>query len=59
MNKINISAIVPAISLAYSVNAMVQNMSKTECKAAEENCGSFAANAKESCVNEAKKRFSK
>lgn len=30
MNKINISGILLAISLAYSVNAIAQNMSKSE-----------------------------
>ena len=65
MNKINISAIVLAISLAYSFNVMAQNMSQedhkasdknivSEYKSAKVNCGSFSGNAKDICVAEAK-----
>ncbi len=65
MNKFNISAIVLAISLAYSVNVMAQTMSKAEYKAAEQSimteyksakatCGSLTANAKDICIAEAK-----
>lgn len=65
MNKFNISSIVLAISLAYSVNVMAQTMSKTEYKAAEQSimteyksakasCGSLTANAKDVCMTEAK-----
>lgn len=65
MNKISISAIVLAVSLAYGFNAMAQNMSKdehkssdknivTEYKSAKGNCGSFSGNAKDICIAEAK-----
>ena len=65
MTKINISAITLAISLVYSVNAMAQNMSKTEYKSitqtikseyktAKHNCNVYADNAKDICVVDAK-----
>lgn len=65
MNKFTISSITLAISLAFSVNAMAQNMSKDEYKAAEKRiaaeykadkvrCASLAANAKDICKAEAK-----
>ena len=65
MNKINISTITLAISLIYSVNAMAQNMSKAEYKSktqnieseyktAKLNCNSYADNAKDICVVDAK-----
>ena len=65
MNKLKISAIVLAISLAYSVNGMAQSLSKTEYKAAGKNivaeyksakgaCVSFADNARDICMAEAK-----
>jgi hypothetical protein len=65
MNKINIGAIVLAISLACSGNAMAQNMSKSEYKAAHKHivaeytsdkahCGSLAGNARDICIAEAK-----
>jgi hypothetical protein len=65
MNKFTISSFALAVSLAFSVNAMAQNMSKDEYKAAEKriaaeykldkaNCGSLAGNAKDICKAEAK-----
>jgi hypothetical protein len=66
MNKINISALTLAISLIYSAGAMAaQNMSKseykaagqnisTEYKAAKLNCHSFAGNARDICMVDAK-----
>ena len=65
MNKLYIIAILAVTSLAFSVGAMAQNMSKSEYKAAEKNikaeyksakanCGSFADNVKDICMAEAK-----
>lgn len=65
MNKLNISVIVLAVSMAYSFNVMAQNMSKdehkvtdknivTEYKSAKVNCGAFSGNAKDICIAEAK-----
>ncbi len=65
MNKFTISSLALAISLAFSVNAMAQNMSKDEYKAAEKrisaeykldkaNCDSLSSNAKDICKAEAK-----
>jgi hypothetical protein len=65
MNKFTISSIILALSLAFSVNAMAQNMSKDEYKAADKRiaaedksdkarCASLAANAKDICKAEAK-----
>ncbi len=65
MNKFTISSLALAVSLAFSVNAMAQNMSKDEYKAAEKritadyksdkaNCNSLAGNAKDICKAEAK-----
>ena len=64
MNRLNISSIALAISLAFSANA-AQSMSKDEYKAAEHRiaadyksdkagCGSLAHNAKDICMAEAK-----
>ena len=63
MNKLKLSAIVLAISLAYGVNDVSKPV-KTEYKAAEKPsrpntnrqraCGSFADNAKDICMAEAK-----
>lgn len=65
MNKLNIGSIALALSLAFSVSAMAQNMSKDEYKTAEHRiaadyksnkagCGSMAHNAKDICMAEAK-----
>jgi len=65
MNKFNISAIAVAIGLAFSAGAMAQSMSKDEYKVHKESiaaqyesaktgCDSFAGNAKDVCIAEAK-----
>jgi hypothetical protein len=65
MNKFTISSLALAVSLAISVNAMAQNMSKDEYKGAEKritaeykvnkaNCDSLAGNAKDICKAAAK-----
>ncbi len=65
MNKLNITSIALALSLAFSVNAMAQSMSKDEYKAAEHRiaaeyksdkagCDSMAGNAKDICITSAK-----
>ena len=65
MNKFNISSVALALSLAFSVNAMAQKMSKDEYKAADDriateyksakaHCDSLADNAKDICMAEAK-----
>jgi membrane-associated HD superfamily phosphohydrolase len=66
MNKINISAVTLAISLVYNVGAMAaENMSKSEYKAASRSisadykaaklsCHSFAGNAEDICMVDAK-----
>jgi hypothetical protein len=65
MNKFNITAIAVAIGLAFSAGAMAQSMSKDEYKvhkdsivaqydSAKAGCDSFAGNAKDICMAEAK-----
>jgi hypothetical protein len=65
MNKFTISSFALAVSLVFSVNAMAQNMSKDEYKAAEKritaeykldkaNCDSLSGNAKDICKAEAR-----
>ena len=65
MNKLNITAIAVAISLAFSVGAMAQGMSKDEYKAGEDRitieyksakagCDSLSGNANDICMAEAK-----
>lgn len=65
MNKLHITAIAAAISLAFSVGAMAQSMSKddykaskdrivAEYKSAKAGCDSFAGNANDICIVEAK-----
>jgi uncharacterized protein YjbJ (UPF0337 family) len=65
MNKINMNAILLAISFGYSVSAMAQGMSRDEYKAEEKNikaeyssakdqCGSLAGNAKDICKGKKK-----
>jgi osmotically-inducible protein OsmY len=65
MNRINMTAIAAAITLAFSAGTMAQSLSKDEYKAdkskikaeyktAKASCGSLAANAKDVCVAEAK-----
>ena len=70
MNTLNINAIALAVSFAFSAGAMAQSLSKDEYKAgkdkiaaeykvAKEQCDTYAGNAKDACVNEAKTRFGK
>jgi len=65
MNKFTISSLAVAVCLVFSVNAMAQNMSKDEYKAAEKrisaehkldkaSCDSLSGNAKDICKAEAK-----
>jgi predicted lipoprotein len=65
MNKFIISSLALAVSLAFSVNAMAQNLSKHEFKAEKKNiaavyksdkekCESLTGNAKDICKAEAK-----
>ncbi len=65
MNKFNINAIAFAVSLAFSVGAMAEGMSKDDYKAGKDRiaaeykvakvgCDSFSGNAKDICVAEAK-----
>jgi len=65
MNQLTITAIAAAITLAFSAGAMAAGMSKTDYKAGKANiaaefksakagCSSFAANAKDVCMAEAK-----
>ena len=65
MNKLNITAVAAAVALAFSAGAIAANMSKddytaakariaADYKTASTNCGSFAANAKDICIAEAK-----
>ena len=65
MNRINMTTIAAAVSLAFSAGAMAQSLSKDEYKAdkgkiaaeyksAKSGCSSLAANAKDVCVAEAK-----
>ena len=64
MNKFTLSSIALAFSLAFSVNALADNMSKEEYKAADKRiaaeykidkaaCGSLTKNAKDICKAEA------
>lgn len=65
MKKLSINALVMAISLAFSAQAMAQAMSKDDYKAAKDKisaeyksgkaaCGALSGNAKDICVLEAK-----
>lgn len=65
MNRIHMTTIAAAITLAFSAGAMAQSLSKVEYKAdkskiaaeykaAKADCSSLAANAKDICVAEAK-----
>ncbi len=67
MNQFNVSVIAVAIGLAFSAGAMAQSLSKDEYKTHKANiageyksaiagCGSFAANAKDVCMVEARGR---
>ncbi len=65
MNRINITTIAAAITLAFSAGAMAEGLSKADYKAgkdkvsaeyksAKASCGSLSGNAKDICVVEAK-----
>jgi|GEM_PF-872738 len=65
MKTLNITLVVAALTLAFSASSMAQSMSKSDHKAAEEKieaeyksaktgCNSFAGNAKDICMAEAK-----
>jgi len=59
MNKPYIAAILSVTSLAFGIESAAQNMSRQECKSAEETGNPCADNARDVCMTEAMKHYDK